>query len=151
MFRYRLASIICLLAALLCTGCSGGGDSNMPPSGLTDYTTGVAGLTDTDWQLITFEGAGELRAMVSTVRFDAHGRVNATAGCNNFNGPYEAQGDAISIGPHLASTRMACEPDVQTAEDLYIKALTSAIVFEIQGERLKLYTGTGAILEFISN
>ena len=64
--------------------------------------------------------------------------VTGSAGCNRFNGPYEVDGDAITIGP-LASTKAACPTDeLQQQETDYLAALGLATTFRVSGNRLDL-------------
>ena len=51
---------------------------------------------------------------VVTLDFVDDGRLTGETGCNSFNGPYQSDGDAISIGP-LAVTRAACPDPARAA------------------------------------
>lgn len=77
-----------------------------------------------------------------TARFD-HGVVSGEAGCNLYNGPFEIQGEQITIGP-LASTLAACaDPAAQTQESQYLAALALATAFRVTGDRLDLFRPGG--------
>src|SRR5215813_6808186 len=72
----------------------------------------------------------------------AEGRVSGRTGCNNFNGPYTLQGNTIKIGP-LAATRMMCAQDVMAQEREFLKALESAVRWNVQGNRLDMHRADG--------
>ena len=79
-----------------------------------------------------------------TATFGPDGRVTGSSGCNTFRGPYEEQGEELSVGP-LASTRKACKsPDgAQAQERGYLAALESAVRSEQTGSRLTLFNAKG--------
>ena len=79
------------------------------------------------------------------IHFEAEGRVAGHAGCNRFFGGYEVNGEAIAIGP-LATTYMACLPDVMAAERRFLEALEKAAVFERDGVKLTIRDGAGELL-----
>jgi heat shock protein HslJ len=68
-------------------------------------------------------------------------------GCNTFRGPYELDGDSISIGP-LAGTLMACEEPKMTAEAAYLPALEAADSWAIEDGELVLSGDGNASLRF---
>jgi heat shock protein HslJ len=71
--------------------------------------------------------------------------VSGNAGCNNYNGPYEIDGDSISIGP-LAGTKMACSSDELSKQETdYLAALELAESFTVTGNRLDLLREGGTI------
>ena len=73
-----------------------------------------------------------------TADFADDGTLSGNAGCNNYNGPYEIDGDSISIGP-LAGTKMACtSEELTTQETDYLAALELATSFSVTGDRLDL-------------
>ena len=64
--------------------------------------------------------------------------VTGNTGCNRFNGPYEVEGDGITIG-QLASTKAACPTqELQQQETDYLAALRLATTFRVTGNRLDL-------------
>ncbi|MBO6638268.1 MAG: META domain-containing protein [Roseitalea sp.] len=77
------------------------------------------------------------------VAFDA-GTISGNGGCNNFTGSYEGGEDgALTVGP-LASTKMACEAEVMTAETAFLAALGSASAYSVEGDMLMLVDANGA-------
>jgi heat shock protein HslJ len=80
-----------------------------------------------------------------TADFADDGTLSGNAGCNNYNGPYEIDGDSISIGP-LAGTKMACSSDELSKQETdYLAALELAESFTVTGNRLDLLREGGTI------
>jgi heat shock protein HslJ len=79
-----------------------------------------------------------------TADFDTAGAVSGSSGCNNYNGPYTAQGSTISIGP-LAGTRKLCtEPaGVATQEGDFLAAMEASKSFTVSGTVLTLFDSAG--------
>ncbi|MGI9645311.1 MAG: META domain-containing protein [Ilumatobacteraceae bacterium] len=77
------------------------------------------------------------------------GDVNGTAGCNNFFGTYEVDGDSLTIGP-LASTEKFCEdPEgVMEQELAYLGLLAAAESYSVSGDLLSITVGEGIELAF---
>jgi putative lipoprotein len=73
------------------------------------------------------------------------GEVSGSGGCNSYTGGYTVEDQAIDIG-QLASTAMACAPDVSDQEAAYFDALGRAASFDIQGSTLALLDGEGGFL-----
>ena len=53
------------------------------------------------------------------------GQVSGSSGCNRFHGQFTVEGSALQIRP-LATTRKACEDEVMTQEQAFLRALESA-------------------------
>src|SRR5262249_9726533 len=67
----------------------------------------------------------------------AEGRVSGRTGCNNFNGSYTLAGDSINILP-LPATRMMRAQVVMTQERQLLKALESAVIWNVHGDHLDM-------------
>jgi len=110
-----------------------------------------AQLSDGPWQLISFNNGNGMESNQTTakivVTFGADGKVSGNAGCNNFNGAYEVDGDKITVGP-LAATEMACaEPEgVMDTENAFLQALNNAATFTITGDALTIFDKDGSKL-----
>jgi len=72
----------------------------------------------------------------------ADGRVSGRTGCNSFTGSYTLAGNGIKIGP-LAATRMMCAENVMTQEGQFLKALESAVRWNVQGDKLDMHRADG--------
>lgn len=100
-------------------------------------------LANTSWTLGSFEpGRVPLPNTTLTLAFDGSGRVNGNAGCNTYSGPYTLNGTVLTIGP-LASTEMACEPEVMDQEQLYLGSLQRAASFDLPGGQLVIFDAAG--------
>jgi copper homeostasis protein (lipoprotein) len=64
-------------------------------------------------------------------------RASGSAGCNRFSGTYELHGNTLRFGP-LATTRMACPPEIMAVEDALLKALAAETAWSLQDGTLVL-------------
>lgn len=71
--------------------------------------------------------------------------VTGHGGRHRFGGRYTFDGHALKIGP-LASTRMACAPEVMDAEQAWFRMLESASAAEATSTTLALKDDTGAVI-----
>jgi len=103
-------------------------------------------LAETGWRLDSLGEAGVVVDAVVTLDFVTDGRVTGETSCNSFNGPYESDGDAISIGP-LAMTRAACPDPARAAmETAYLAALERAETDRIDEHVLTLLGSDDRVL-----
>jgi heat shock protein HslJ len=117
----------------------------------------VVGLEGTTWVLVSYGDPSDPQAVLAgseiTAEFDsAEGTVTGSAGCNNYFGSYEVDGETITFGP-LGSTLMACpEPEgVMEQETAYLAALGSAATYRIEGDKLELVDADGTrVAQFIA-
>jgi heat shock protein HslJ len=103
-------------------------------------------LTGRTWNVTGFNNGrqGVVSPIISspiTLSF-ADGRVSGRTGCNTFNGSYTQQGNTIRIGT-IAATRMMCAQDVMAQEREFLKALESAVRWDVQGDRLDMHRADG--------
>ena len=106
-------------------------------------------LTGTTWQATGINnGTGGVASLVAdstvTAEFAEDGTLTGSAGCNSYNGSYEVLGDTMTIGP-LATTLMACEPEVDEQESNYLAALENVTQFTLDRDRLELRDDEGAL------
>ena len=99
-------------------------------------------LTGRTWSVTGYNNGRE--AVVSpitgnqlTLSFE-NGTVSGQAGCNTFRASYTEEGNRIKIGP-IATTRMNCADDVMAQERDFLKALESAVRWNIQGDELDMH------------
>ena len=94
-----------------------------------------APLEGTQWELMTYNNGNNALVSVNpdsrvTALFE-DGNLGGSAGCNNYSGGYEVEGNNIKIGP-LAGTMMMCtDPDIMEQEQSYLGALGSAASYKI--------------------
>jgi heat shock protein HslJ len=106
-------------------------------------------LTGTDWSATGINtGTGAVSSLVAgttvTAVFGDDGTISGNAGCNTYNGTYTVSGQTMTIGP-LATTRMACAPDVSKQEANYLEALGRVTTYTIRGDQLELRDADGAL------
>lgn len=104
-------------------------------------------LADTKWELVSITENGATKTPVPgatvTLNFARDNKVSGNAGCNSYNGAYEAQGEILKIGT-LAVTAMAClENDKMEMEAAFLTALQDAQLFEKRGNELTLTFANG--------
>lgn len=112
-------------------------------------------LSDSSWQAVAYNNGKD--AVVSllaeteiTAEFSPEGKLNGSAGCNNYMTEYKVDGNKITISP-AATTRMFCSsPEgVMEQEAAYLAALERATTFEITGNVLRLLGEDGVnLVEF---
>lgn len=103
-------------------------------------------LAGSGWRVDSLGEAGVVVEAVITLNFGDDGRVVGETGCNSFNGPYDTDGDAISIGP-LAVTRAACPDPARAAmEAAYLVALDGAERYSIDEHVLTLFGAEDRVL-----
>ena len=118
---------------------------------LATFTKQSTGLGGTSW-VVTGYNNGQ-QAVVSvilgstlTADFSADGKLNGSAGCNNYMATYEVSGKTVKIGS-IGSTRMACAAPtgVMDQETQYLQALATAATYAREGNGLELRTADGAL------
>jgi heat shock protein HslJ len=133
--RFQVAALA-LAGALVMGGAACGGDDD-------DAGEGPA-LEGTAWTLTS--GVDTVEDAVPTLTLE-DGNASGFAGCNQFTGGYEVDGDTISLGP-LAATMMACPDDVTAVETAYLPALEAADAWAIDGGELVLSADGEETLRF---
>jgi putative lipoprotein len=110
----------------------------------------VATLAGTQWQLESIREAPVVAESVVTLAFGPENAASGTGGCNNFNGTYEVDGEAISFSP-LVSTMMACvDGGISEQEAAFFEALQGATRYQASGDQLTIWYGDGQALTFMS-
>ena len=79
-----------------------------------------------------------------TAEFGADGTLSGSTGCNRYMTTYSITGDAIQIGP-VATTKMACEPELQGQEQAYVAALEGSASWTFSGSSFQLLNTTGTV------
>jgi heat shock protein HslJ len=117
------------LAALV-LGCA-----SAPPAPATVEKTvpGPQYLFGTEWALRDLAGTPLVENRTPTVAFLEPARISGNASCNRYSGPVELGDGTLKVG-ELASTRMACTPEVDIQERAFLVALQN-------GRRLEVVNG----------
>ncbi|HKE57727.1 MAG TPA: META domain-containing protein [Pyrinomonadaceae bacterium] len=127
-----------------------------PAQSRKSFSTGDQPLANTEWHLVSFGRVGEEKPVIQgttiTMKFDADGRVNGSAGCNSYSGTYRVRGDLLTFG-RMASTMRAClDSRANQQEQQYFAALDSATRFRLSGNRLLIYYDSArSALNFVNN
>lgn len=99
-----------------------------------------ANLAGTEWGF-----PGEVGKTARFIQFRPDGKVGGSTGCNRFNGPYNQDGYALTIGT-LATTRRACLPDVMKREQQFLVMLEQVRRAEAHHSTLTLRDADGNVL-----
>lgn len=107
-------------------------------------------LEQTNWQATGINnGKGgvvsDKNTDLATARF-TDGTVQGKAGCNQFSASYTNQEHELNIASARTTRRFCAEEGVMELETNYLNALTRAVRYEIDGERLRLLDKDGSLL-----
>lgn len=128
----RLALPVLVAVAAL-AGCGGGDDDSDGPA-----------LEGTEWTLVSGVDAPEDAVPTLTLE---EGLAGGFSGCNTYRGPYELDGDSISLGP-LAGTLIGCPGPEADTEAAYLAALEDVDAWAVDGGELVLSMGGDEVLRF---
>jgi heat shock protein HslJ len=101
-------------------------------------------LEGTSWVLSSLPGRMLVDRGPVTLQF-ASGRVSGSDGCNRFAGGYSAEPVAFQVSPPLASTQMACTPELSAQAQAFMAALAGARSYRVAAGRLELFGEDGSI------
>lgn len=111
--------------ALLLTACSGG------------LKVVESDLQHHQWKLIAIDGISVNSDIQSELEIGEHLSINGRAGCNRFFGSATLTQGKLKAEP-LASTQMACLPDVQQVETAVLMTLTEGAIVSHDDQQLEL-------------
>lgn len=109
-------------------------------------------LEGTRWILVSYVNksgntTNALQDMEPTAEFK-DGRVAGSAGCNRYNGPYQMQGNKLTIGP-MISTMMACPAAIMAQEQAFLANMEATASYQLSDGQLSLASKDGkALLTF---
>ena len=132
--KSAITTIIAVLAVVL-VAC-GGSDANA--------------LRNTAWELESLAGNAVLPGTTITIEF-SDDQVSGSAGCNHYEGNYQAEENRLSVS-NVFSTEMGClEPTgILEQETAYLTALSAAATYQITADRLEMFDETGdQVLVFV--
>lgn len=107
-------------------------------------------LVNTYWKLLEIDGkpvktpTGQKEAHM--ILATAETKVHGNAGCNNFFGGYEMDGESLTFGP-TGATMMACQEGMDT-EQAFLAVLGETDRYSISGLMLELYKGEDLLAKF---
>ena len=99
-------------------------------------------LANTRWLLVSYGQPGSETPVKDgstiTLSFYAAGQAGGFGGCNQYSAPIILQGNNLSFGKMVHSSR-SCQPDgIDQQEQKYFQALASAESFEMAGDWLAI-------------
>jgi heat shock protein HslJ len=103
-------------------------------------------LLGTWWRVVEVDGrhadfvAGQKMDMYITL--SRQGRMNGSGGCNHLDAIFAQSGRNIRFG-RIASTRMACSPEIMARERAFIEALRKTDAYEQDERDLRFYDSSG--------
>jgi heat shock protein HslJ len=121
-----------LIAGLLC-GCAAMSPAASAPS-----------LDGTAWVLSELPGHAPSGGAAPTLAF-AEGRVHGSDGCNRYGAAYGARGAALEIAENMASTQMACTPEVMEHAAAFLASLRATKSYRVVDGALELLGADGAL------
>ena len=113
-------------------------------------------LTGSEWELKSYGTTGNLNFALPapdvTIKFDKdEGRFEGSAGCNNYFGGYEIDGNTLTIVPPVGQTEKFCaESGVMEQEQEYLELLVTAKSFEASGGFLLITCADDVVLTFVA-
>ncbi len=111
-----------------------------------------AALQDVTWQATVYNnGRGGAVSLLDgsaiTASFGADGMLSGSAGCNSYRAAYVVKESTIVIQAPAATRKICSEPEgVMQQESDYLKALTTAATYTIQGQQLELRSADDALV-----
>lgn len=120
-------------------------------SSMARFVAEPQGLAGTSWEATGYNNGRQavvslLAGTAITARFSPDGRLSGNAGCNDYAGAPELEGETIAIGPLRTSRKFCQQPDgLMEQERLYLAALQTAASYRIEGRTLELRTGDGTL------
>ena len=114
--------------------------------------TQAAGLVGTEWTASMVNNGKEavtnvLDGTTITANFTEDGKLNGSAGCNNYMTGYTLDGQNITIEPPATTRKLCPEPEgVMEQEAAFTVMLAKAATYSISGNVLELRTAEGALI-----
>jgi heat shock protein HslJ len=120
------------VVAVLAVGCA----SAPPQQGQEKAGQSLIG---SEWELSDLAGLPVLPDHRPTLSFLEPGRITGTGSCNRYGGAADLGEGTIKVGP-LATTRMACTPEIDAQEQAFLTALQNAHKIALVDGDLVVYT-----------
>ena len=136
--------LLVLCCTLLLAACA------KPPT-VSSNSMSTDALDGTSWTLARVENGGDVLSRqpdtAPVLRFE-DGRVTGSDGCNQLNGEVRVVEGGLAFGP-LATTRMACAPEISAVADRIGPALSENAVqseMMLDGNEMKLVSGSTTLV-----
>jgi len=124
------------VATVAVLGCASAPPAS-PPAEKT--VPGAQYLLGSRWELVDLGGTPVLDDRKPTLDFSEPRSISGNASCNRYTGPVDLGDGTIRVG-QLATTRMACTPEVDAQEKAFVVALQNARRTELSGGQLVVQT-----------
>lgn len=102
-----------------------------------------------EWRIVSYGPEGSLIPAVAgvdtSVNFQADGKINGNAGCNQFFGTYTVDGETIEFSA-IGSTMMACLDGRMEQEQGVLAVLSGEASYALSGNSLIITSAEGALL-----
>lgn len=136
--------VVSVCATLLLTACAGTDGASPSPSAVAADLEGVTWVLDqVSAEALSATAPPDARVDLTFESADAHG----LAACNTYRGSYSLDGDSLTFG-EMATTLMACAPEVSDLEAAYLGKLGEATSYSLDGGQLTLAGGDGPGMTF---
>lgn len=90
-------------------------------------------LTGDEWRVESINDVAVIDNSRASLQFDKNGRVAGNSSCNRYTGEYTLTGENLHFG-QLASTMMACTPELMAQEQLFFKVMSAVQGFDIRDD-----------------
>ena len=108
-------------------------------------TTMAGSLTGSEWRVESIGGVGVGADSRASITIAGDGALSGSGGCNRLMGRADIKGEAVTFAP-VATTRMACAPDIMQQERKLLDALQATRSYRLDGAALTLRDVSGAEL-----
>lgn len=82
--------------------------------------------------------SSSIQAAQQSLVFDNQGKISGNAGCNNYFGSYQVEGNTLTFN-EVGSTKMFCGDGLMAEESAFLAALQEADTYKITGDSLQIY------------
>jgi heat shock protein HslJ len=104
------------------------------------------GLNQHTWKLVEMGFIGASRPtspeFIITLQFEEESRIHGASACNRYFATYHLKGPHLEF-QHIATTRMMCPEPAMALESDYFAALEQVETYQLQEDRLTLYSDQG--------
>jgi heat shock protein HslJ len=119
---------------------------------LTFQASQPTALVGTNWTATSYNtGTQAVSSLIAdtaiTAVFGEDGKLNGSAGCNNFMTSYTVDGNNMTIQPPATTRKLCPEPEgVMEQEAAFVSMLPQTATYSISGNVLELRTADGALV-----
>lgn len=93
--------------------------------------------------------SSSIQAAQQTLVFDNQGMISGNAGCNNYFGTYQVEGNTLTFN-EIGSTKMFCGDGLMAEESAFLTALQEATAYKITSGSLQIFAADDSTLISLS-